>query len=402
MEADYVTPPTYTGNTTHPYSASVGLKNTLLAVDYNNRLYSFAYYYVNSSGQRTILAHNYLDTPKAPETLPEAPKVNEVKDTDEKVTGQAKKGSKVSVKVGEQELGTGEVDETGKYSVTIPKQKAGTKLQVTASNSAGTSEVTEVRVQETETIPEAPQVNEVKDTDEKVTGQAKKGSKVSVKVGDQEIGTGEVDETGKYSVTIPKQKAGTKLQVTASNSAGTSEVTEVRVQETETIPEAPEVNEVKDTDEKVTGQAKKGSKVAVKVGDQEIGTGEVDENGGYSIAISKQKAGTKLQVTASNSAGTSEVTEVTVTETKAEVNAPTISDYYQTNVNVKGTAEGASKVVLYVDGEVKRVAGVGEDGKYTIYTGDIAKLHEVGAEFEVAARDADGRESAKTKGIVKA
>ncbi|EOO81499.1 hypothetical protein IGY_05830, partial [Bacillus cereus K-5975c] len=39
---------------------------------------------------------------------------------------------------------------------------------------------------------------------------------------------------------------------------------------------------------------------------------------------------------------------------------------------------------------------------YTIYTGDIAKLREAGAEFEIAARDADGRESAKTKGIVKA
>ncbi|MGH1070852.1 Ig-like domain-containing protein, partial [Bacillus cereus] len=351
------------------------------------------------------------------ETIPEAPKVNEVKDTDEKVTGQAKKGSKVIVKAGDQEIGTGVADETGSYSIAIPKQKAGTKLQVTASNSAGTSEVTEVTVQATqlkapqvnkvkdtdekvtgqgeanaeilvvfdmkvigsgkiddtgyfnvpipkqsggtklvivthkdgiqsaplevtvqatETIPEAPQVNEVKDTDEKVTGQAKKGSKVSVKVGDQELGTGEVDETGKYSVTIPKQKTGTKLQVTASNSAGTSEVTEVTVQATETIPEAPKVNEVKDTDEKVTGQAKKGSKVIVKAGDQEIGTGVADETGSYSIAISKQKVGTKLQVTASNSAGTSEVTEVTVQETETIPEAPEVNEVKDTDEKVTG------------------------------------------------------------------
>ncbi|PEX07098.1 hypothetical protein CN454_26325, partial [Bacillus cereus] len=48
---------------------------------------------------------------------------------------------------------------------------------------------------------------------------------------------------------------------------------------TETLPSAPEVNEVKDTDMKVTGNAKAGSTVKVKAGDQEIGTGKADEKG---------------------------------------------------------------------------------------------------------------------------
>ncbi|WP_255295155.1 Ig-like domain-containing protein, partial [Bacillus cereus] len=108
----------------------------------------------------------------------------------------------------------------------------------------------------TETLPSAPEVNEVKDTDMKVTGNAKAGSTVKVKAGDQEIGTGKADEKGQYSIEIPAQPAGTKLTVMASNSAGTSEGTEVTVKET--LPSAPEVNEVKDTDMKVTGNAKAG------------------------------------------------------------------------------------------------------------------------------------------------
>ncbi|MED3687106.1 Ig-like domain-containing protein, partial [Bacillus thuringiensis] len=81
--------------------------------------------------------------------MPSAPKVSEVKDTDGKVTGTTKPGATVTVKVGTEELGKGTADETGKFSVVIPKQAAGTKLSVTASNSTGTSEVTEVSVKAT-------------------------------------------------------------------------------------------------------------------------------------------------------------------------------------------------------------------------------------------------------------
>ncbi|WP_242321898.1 Ig-like domain-containing protein, partial [Bacillus cereus group sp. BfR-BA-01354] len=65
---------------------------------------------------------------------------------------------------------------------------------------------------------------------------------------DQEIGQGQADENGVYTITIAKQAAGTKLSVTASNSAGTSQATEVTVSATETVPTAPEVNAVTDTD----------------------------------------------------------------------------------------------------------------------------------------------------------
>ncbi|WP_431162469.1 Ig-like domain-containing protein, partial [Bacillus mycoides] len=92
---------------------------------------------------------------------------------------------------------------------------------------------------EKEKVPSAPKVDEVKDIDTKVTGSAEAGSTVTVKVGDKELGTGQADENGNYSIDIPKQEAGTKLSVTASNKAGTSQVTEVTVKETLKVPDAP-------------------------------------------------------------------------------------------------------------------------------------------------------------------
>ncbi|MED3687117.1 Ig-like domain-containing protein, partial [Bacillus thuringiensis] len=137
----------------------------------------------------------------------------------------------------------------------IPKQAAGTKLSVTASNSAGTSKVTEVTVQATETISEAPEVNEVKDTDEKVTGRSVPDSRIVVLKLDalDEQGYllfhGDTDRNGDFSISIPRQKAGTELLVARIFNDGSWDAErQVTVTVKETVPSAPKVSEVKDTD----------------------------------------------------------------------------------------------------------------------------------------------------------
>ncbi|MED3683975.1 Ig-like domain-containing protein, partial [Bacillus thuringiensis] len=72
-------------------------------------------------------------------------------------------------------------------------------------------------------------VNEVKDTDTKVTGTAKPGSTVTVRVGMQEIGKAKTDENGNYSINIPKHPGKTKLLVTVFKSHGGFEVKHVTV-----------------------------------------------------------------------------------------------------------------------------------------------------------------------------
>uniref|UniRef100_UPI001F590846 Ig-like domain-containing protein n=1 Tax=Bacillus cereus group sp. BfR-BA-01354 TaxID=2920317 RepID=UPI001F590846 len=108
-------------------------------------------------------------------------------------------------------------------------------------------------------------------------------------------------------------------------------------------------------------------------------------------------AGTTLSVTASNSAGTSAATTVTVKERLA---APTINDYYTTEAFARGMAPGASKVAIYVNGQLVRTAAVDPNGSYSIYTGDIESLRTAGNTFEIAAIDAAGTESEKTQQTV--
>ncbi|MGH0590628.1 Ig-like domain-containing protein, partial [Bacillus mycoides] len=284
------------------------------------------------------------------------------------------------------------------FSIDIPKQKAGTKLSVTASNKAGTSQVTEVTVKETLKVPDAPKVNEVTDADTKVTGTAQPGSTVKLNLNDfvKEV---TADENGNFSIDIPKQKAGTKLSVTASNKAGTSEATEVTVKATLV---SPTINDYYTTDVYARGTAPGASKVALYVDGKVVRTATVAEDGTYTIytgdIVKLQKAGSVFEIAARDAAGNeSPKTKQTV---QLKLAAPTIQDYYQTDAYAKGTASGASKVALYVDGKFIRTATVEADGTYKIYTGDIAKLQKEGSVFEIAARDAAGNESARTKGTV--
>ncbi|MGE7869323.1 lectin-like domain-containing protein, partial [Bacillus paramycoides] len=110
---------------------------------------------------------------------------------------------------------------------------------IIASTTGVQSNQTEFEIGRMTIRSKKPTVNELTDRDTKVTGKATAGSKITVKAGANELGTSQADQNGTYSVTIPKQPVGTKLAVTASNSAGTSQEVGITVKET-----APEVNEV--------------------------------------------------------------------------------------------------------------------------------------------------------------
>lgn len=80
-------------------------------------------------------------------------------------------------------------------------------------------------------------------------------------------------------------------------------------------PSMPSVNEVTASSTSVTGTAEVGSKITVKVGTTVLGTAVTNKEGKYTVSIVKQKEGTTLHVTATDSAGNiSEVREVNVRE----------------------------------------------------------------------------------------
>ncbi|PEZ12518.1 hypothetical protein CN330_10290 [Priestia megaterium] len=235
---------------------------------------------------------------------PPAPKVNEVSDADQAVTGTAEKNALVEVKINGKVYKTSAKSD-GTYSVIINKQKAGTVLSVTARDSSNnTSTPTSVTVQD-KTAPLQATVNPVTTNDTKVTGKAEPKTLVFVKVGATIIGKNQTDEKGSFAVAIPKQQAKTKVNIVLKDGAGNySPYTHVVVAAGSTEQSlSPAVNQVTSRDTKVTGKTESNALIYVKVGADIIGRGKASAGGSFSVNIPSQKAGTKLSVTAKKVSG---------------------------------------------------------------------------------------------------
>ncbi|PFI93406.1 Ig-like domain-containing protein, partial [Priestia megaterium] len=246
-------------------------------------------------------------------TPPSKPTVNSVTEKSTSVTGIAEAGSKVTVKVGTNSIGEEKVNTDGEFKITIPVQKGGTILTVIATDESGNVSTPVEVVVEDKTAPVAPIVNSITDQTKEVTGETEGNTTVDVKANGKMIGTGKADAKGTFSITIPVQKAGTVVEVTATDgSKNVSPATKATVKDV-TAPAAPTVNSITDQTKKVTGKTEGNATVNVKAKGKMIGTGKADAKGTFSIAIPVQKAGTVVEVTATDgSKNVSPVTKVTV------------------------------------------------------------------------------------------
>uniref|UniRef100_UPI0012F6B853 Ig-like domain-containing protein n=1 Tax=Paenisporosarcina sp. TG20 TaxID=1211706 RepID=UPI0012F6B853 len=316
-------------------------------------------------------------------TAPLVPTVKEVTDKSTTVSGTAEVGSLIKIKSGTTEIGSGTVDSEGNYTVQISQQKAGTKLVVTATDTVGnTSGIREVTVVDV-TAPTMPTVNEVTDQSTSVTGTAEVGSLITIKSGTVEKGSDTVDSTGKYTVLIELQKAGTKLTITATDTAkNNSDPIEVTVTDA-TAPLVPTVKEVTDKSTTVSGTAEVGSLIIIKSGTTEIGSGTVDSEGNYTVQISQQKAGTKLVVTATDTVGnTSGIREVTVVDVTAPT-MPTVNEVTDQSTSVTGTAEVGSLITIKSGTVEKGSDTVDSTGKYTV----LIELQKAETKLTITATD---------------
>ncbi|MEH7085547.1 Ig-like domain-containing protein, partial [Neobacillus drentensis] len=275
--------------------------------------------------------------------------VDEISDKTTVITGTADAGETIIVTIGTQTY-KGTTDSTGAFRITIPQQKAGTKVTVTAKDEEGNeSKAIEITVKDV-TPPSVPSVNEVTDKSTSVTGTAEAGSTITVKAGLNQIGTAVAKDDGTFSVPIDLQEAGTKLTVTATDNAGNeSEGIEVTVVEKDvTVPEKPDVNEVTDKDTTVTGQAEAGSKIEVKANGLVIGTGTAGQDGKYKVTIPVQKAGTVLEVTATDTAGNqSEGATIKVID-KTAPTVLTVNTVTEKSKEVTGKTEAGATVSILI------------------------------------------------------
>ncbi|WP_340598930.1 Ig-like domain-containing protein (plasmid) [Priestia megaterium] len=330
-------------------------------------------------------------------TAPVAPTVNSITDKTTKVTGKAEGNATVNVKAAGKVIGTGKADAKGVFSITIPVQKAGTVVEVTATDgSKNVSPVTKVTVKD-ETAPVAPTVNSITDKTTKVTGKTEGNATVNVKAAGKVIGTGKADAKGVFSIIIPVQKAGTVVEITATDgSKNVSPVTKVTVKDG-TAPVAPTVNSITDKTTKVTGKAEGNATVNVKAAGKVIGTGKADAKGVFSIIIPVQKAGTVVEITATDgSKNVSPVTKVTVKDGTAPV-APTVNSITDKTTKVTGKAEGNATVNVKAAGKVIGTGKADAKGVFSI----IIPVQKAGTVVEITATDGSKNVSPVTKVTVK-
>lgn len=287
----------------------------------------------------------------------------------------------------------------------VPDLKVGDTLE--AVGLAGKfSEGNRIRVRDTKelvgtiaadtTAPEAPVVNDVTDADVVIKGTAEAGSTVVAKVEGLEIGHVTVADNSQFEITIEKQAAGTKIAVTATDTAGnTSVAAEVTVSDS-TAPEAPVVQPVSENDTVISGTAEAGATVVAKVDGKEIGKATADAEGKFTITIEKQAVGTKIVVTAADAEGNAS-TEVTVTVSDATApKAPTANQVSKNDVVITGTAEANATVIAKVGSKEIGNATADAEGKYSI----TIEKQAAGTKILVTAIDAAGNESTAFEVIV--
>ena len=154
-------------------------------------------------------------------------------------------------------------------------------------------------------------------------------------------------------------------------------------------PTVPSVNGITDKSTNVTGIAEADSTLTVKVGAKVIGTAKASAEGKYTVSIPKQKAGTKVTVTATDYAGnTSAAKEMTVKDVTAP-STPTVNAVYDHATVITGKAETNAKVYAMV-GRNKIGEATAKNSAYSI---KVAK-QKAGTSILVYAADVAGNKSA--------
>ncbi|MFP5111342.1 S8 family serine peptidase [Bacillaceae bacterium C204] len=266
------------------------------------------------------------------------------------------------------------------------------RVTVTGGLNAGFSNVATATTDVT-LPPNAPVVKGLGDNETSISGKTEPNATVTVKKDGNVIVTGTANEAGDFTLPIELQKAGTVLTISVANAEGkVSEEVSITVSDL-TAPNAPVVGNVGDSDRIVTGTTEANANVVVSSTNGALGTAKADKNGNYTVAITPQKAGTVLMVTATDDSGNqSKAVSVTVLDVTAPL-APSVNPFTDHDTIVSGTTEGNATVTVKLNGKVIGIKQASENGNFNL---EIGK-QKAGSVLTVSASDKTGNVSAEQK-----
>lgn len=344
---------------------------------------------------------------------PSAPDDVEVLANGTQVIGSAEAGSTVTVKdANGVTLGTAVAGNDGSFTVTIaPAQKNGETLSVTATDKAGNGSTGTDATAPDSTAPNSPTGVVVAPDGESIQGSAEPGSTVTIKDPDgNTVGSGPVGGDGTFTIPLsPAQNNGEVLDVTAQDDAGnTSPATQTTAPDT-TAPDAPSGLAVSPDGTTLTGSAEPGTTVTVKQGTTTIGTGNVDDNGNFTVTLTPpQKNGETLDVSAQDPTGNigdstpvnaPDVTPPSVPvivslEDNVDANTGLLGNNAITNDNtplIRGTGQAGAIISIFDNGTLVDTVQVDGSGNWSFTP---PALSEGGHIFTASAADTAGNNSA--------
>ncbi|WP_416729755.1 Ig-like domain-containing protein [Fictibacillus sp. JL2B1089] len=147
---------------------------------------------------------------------------------------------------------------------------------------------------------------------------------------------------------------------------------------------SPTVYSVYDYDTSVTGYTSGYDYYDIEVTDGKKVLGKVNDNGYFSVTIPKQKAGTKLYVTAKSNGNSSDAVEITVQDGTAPTN-PKVNEISDQHKAISGTAEAGVTVYAMI-GNSTYSATANSIGAFSI----TIPLQKAGTTVYVWAKDSAG------------
>ncbi|ANU17899.1 hypothetical protein BBI11_13035 [Planococcus maritimus] len=179
--------------------------------------------------------------------------------------------------------------------------------------------------------------------------------------------------------------------------AGSPQTVKVTVTDTTPVdtvpPGSPRIDKVTDASTKVTGTAEAGSTINVQADAKSLGKATTDVAGKFAVEIEKQKAGTKLSITATDKAGNiSDAVSITVKDGTPPA-TPAVNKLTEKSTEISGLAEVGSTILVKV-GTSELVKGKASlEGKFFL----SIEPQVAGTVLTVVAIDGSGNQSAETK-----
>ncbi|WP_155922100.1 Ig-like domain-containing protein [Bacillus sp. EB01] len=338
----------------------------------------FVWYPVKSaSGKLGYISSAYVN-----KTNPLAPVIDKVTNKATKVTGKTESKATLALSISGKHYKTVTASEEGNFSITIPVQNTGTEISAVATDRRGNKSPAR-KIKVTRAAPNMPTMNTVTNKTTLVLGKTEANAKVTLYISGKSYKAVTADKYGAFKIPFTAQNAGTVLTLTAKDAAGKVSAPK-STKALKVAPNSPSVSTVDNKDFAVSGKTEANATVTVAIAGKKY-VKKADKYGNFKIGIPVQNWGTKISVTAKDSADRVSAAK-SATVVRIAPNQPVVNKVRYYSTSVTGKTEKYATITVKV-GTRTYTAKANVYGNFSV---KIPK-YRVGTKMYINAKDSKGK-----------